>query len=186
MKKNIILASQSPWRKRLLKKHGIKCVVRVSNYEEKRKHESPRKLVLHNACGKALSVAEQYSDALVIGVDTIVVLDGKIIGKPTSKESAKRMIRKLSARTHKVFSGLCVVDSKTGMKYTDVCVTKVAFRHIDKKELEKYLDSGQWEGKAGSYAIQGIAKKFIKKIDGDITNVIGISIESVRKLLRTC
>lgn len=184
--RQIILASKSPWRKRLLKRHGINCVIHVSDYKEVKKHVSPEKLALQNACGKAEIIARHYKNAIIIGVDTIGVLKNKIISKPKNRIDASRMLLLLAGKTHRVVSGLCVIDSKTGKKFTDVAVTRVTFNKIEKKELKKYLDSGQWKGKAGSYAIQGVAKKFVKKIDGDITNVIGIPIGALKSILSDC
>ncbi|MBI4994099.1 septum formation protein Maf [Candidatus Peregrinibacteria bacterium] len=169
----------------MLKKHGIKCRIHVSKFKEILKHSSPRHLVLHNAEGKALDVARHYENknAIIIGVDTVGVLDGKILGKPLDRAHAKRMIKMLSGTTHKVISGLCVVDVKSRRKICSAETTKVTFRKVSDAELEKYLDSNHWKGKAGSYAIQGRAKGFVERIDGDITNVIGIPTEKVKKML---
>lgn len=183
--KTIILASRSPWRKRLLKKNGIVCRIHISKFKEILKHVSPRHLVLHNARGKALDVAQHYKNknAIIIGVDTVGVLNGKILGKPKNRAHAERMIKILAGTTHKVISGLCVIDVKKGRKICAAETTKVTFRKVSDEELEKYLDSNHWKGKAGSYAIQGRAKGFVEKIDGDITNVIGIPIERLKRML---
>lgn len=188
-KNEFILASGSPWRKRLLKKHGINCRVQVSNFKEKRSHRDPKKLALYNARGKALLVANflkikrRGPPAVVIGVDTIVVLGNKIIGKPTGKLSAKRMLASLAGKTHRVISGLFVINTATGKTSAACVTTAVTFKNIKDGALERYLRSNQWKGKAGSYAIQGMAKSFIKKIDGDITNVIGIPIKRLKEIL---
>lgn len=203
IKKQIILASASRWRRRLLKKHGINCRVRVSDFEEIKKHISPRLLAIHNACGKAEAVARHYGwrcddkrcnkmpgknagikNLIVIGVDTIGVLRGKILGKPCDRAHAKAMIQALSGTTHSVISGLCVIDVANRKRIKTVVVTKVTFRKVSEKELEKYLDSNHWKGKAGAYAIQGRAKGFIAKIEGDFTNVVGLPVECLRKILK--
>lgn len=180
----IILASGSPWRKRLLKKHGISCKVHVSRFQEKIHHKNPRILVLHNACGKADTVARHYKNAVVIGVDTIGVYRGKILGKPANRKQARAMLQFLSGATHRVISGVCVIDTATGKKIMTAVTTKITFRKIGEVELEKFLDSGHWKGKAGSYAIQGRAKGFVKKIDGDVTNVVGLPVFVLKKILR--
>lgn len=179
----IILASKSPWRRRLMKKHGIECKIHASGFKEKKKHSSPRMLAIHNACGKACVAVKHHADAFVIGVDTIVVLGGRIIGKPRGREHARRMLLSLSGTTHKVISGLCVINSRTGKKRAAAVETKVTFRKIGAEELEKYLNSGQWQGKAGSYAIQARAKGFVEKIQGDKTNVVGLPMKTLKKIL---
>lgn len=180
----IILASGSPWRRRLLKKHGIICKVHVSRFQEKVHHKNPQMLVLHNACGKASAVARHYKNAVVIGVDTIGVYRGKILGKPANREQARAMLQLLSGATHRVISGVCVIDTATGKKIMVAITTKITFRKIRDHELEKYLDSGHWKGKAGSYAIQGRAKGFVQKIDGDVTNVVGLPVFTFKKILQ--
>lgn len=177
------MASGSPWRKRLLKKNSIFCKIHVSNFKEKLMHITPRALVMHNAKGKAEAVAKHYKNGIVVGVDTIGVLGNKILGKPKNRADAKKMIKTLSGTTHKVISGLCVVNARSGKKSCASVTTKVTFRKISGAELEKYLDSGHWKGKAGSYAIQGRAKGFVKKIEGDITNVIGLPVKKFKKML---
>lgn len=183
MKKCFILASASPWRKRLLKKHGIDARIHISHFEEI-KSGLPRDIVLYNACGKAAAVASHYKkNAIIIGVDTIGVLRGKILGKPEGREGARKMLRSMAGTTHRVISGLCVIDNETGEIFKTAVTTKITFNEISVAELEKYLDSGHWKGKAGSYAIQGRARKFLKKIDGDLTNVIGLPIPTLKKIL---
>lgn len=180
-KKQIILASASPWRRRLLERHGIRVKVQMSDFEEKKRHRDPRQLVLHNACGKALAVAKNNTGEIVIGVDTIGVYRNKILLKPVDRADAKRILQFLSGKTHRVITGLCVVAPLK--KYATAVETKVTFRKIGPAELERYLDSGHWKGKAGAYAIQGRAKGFVKKIEGDVTNVVGLPIKTLKKIL---
>lgn len=139
---------------------------------------------MHNACGKAKAVARLYKNAVVIGVDTIGVYRGKFLGKPANRGQAREMLKLLSGNTHRVISGLCLIDALTGRKIMTAVTTKVTFRKIGNRELEKYLDSGHWKGKAGSYAIQGRAKGFVKKIEGDVTNVVGLPILTLKKILQ--
>lgn len=183
MKRQIILASKSPWRKRLLARNGIECRIHASNFVELKKHKDPRALVVFNARGKATEVARHYSNAIVVGVDTIGVLGARIIGKPKNRKDAAKIIMSLAGKTHRVISGLCVIDTARGKKTTKVVATKITFKKITPDELRRYLDLNQWKGKAGAYAIQGVAKRFVRKIDGDVTNVVGIPIEALKKIL---
>lgn len=179
----IILASTSPWRRRLLAKSGIRVQVHSSGFRELRTHIKPAFLARYNAVGKAKEVARLYNNAIIIGVDTIGVLRGKIILKPDGRADAKRMLQSLSGRTHRVISGLCVINTATGKLMKTAVTTKVTFRVISEEELERYLDSGQWKGKAGAYAVQARAKGFVAKIEGDITNVVGVPIATLQKIL---
>lgn len=181
-KPRIILASGSIWRKRLLKRHGINARVWVPHFKERTRAASPRALVLYNAVGKALQARPHFPKDVVIGVDTIGVLGKWIITKPTGRLSAARMLRRLAGTTHYVVTGLCVLFR--GRKTMVVEKTAVTFRRIGEDELTRYLDSGQWKGKAGAYAIQGRAKGFVDHIDGDITSVIGLPIERLRAILK--
>lgn len=177
----VILASQSPWRKKLLARHGIFCKIQASGFCEIKSHSRPIELVRRNAIGKALAVAKHVKNATIIGVDTIGVLKGEILGKPRNREGARRMLKKLFGNTHRVITGLCVMNLYK--KFTAVVTTRVTFRKATSQELENYLDSGEWKGKAGSYAIQGRAKKFVQKIEGDVTNVVGVPIKRLKQLL---
>lgn len=181
--KTVILASGSPWRRRLLKKHGVIFKVVVSNFKERKAHETPRMVAVHNACGKAEAVLKKYPHAVVIGIDTVGVLRGKVFGKAKDREHARRMLLSLSGTVHRVISGMCVIDGESGARVVTAVTTKVHFKKLHEEELERYLDSGQWKGKAGSYAIQGRAKGFVKKIDGDLSNVVGIPIPQLLFIL---
>lgn len=181
--KSIILASRSPWRKCLLKKHGIDCRIHAGKFKELKKHKNPRTLVLYNACGKAREVAKHYKNAIVIGVDTVGVLGKSIIGKPKNRCDAARILKKLFGRTHRIFSGLCVIDAGSGAMRKTVVVTKLTFKRVSARDLERYLDTNQWRGKAGAYAIQGYAKKFVEKIDGDKNNVVGVPVKALEEIL---
>lgn len=182
-RRSVILASRSLWRKRLLKKHGIDCRIHASKFKELKKHKNPRTLVLYNACGKAREVAKHYKNAIVIGVDTIGVLGKNIIGKPKNRCDARFILKKLFGRTHCIFSGLCVIDAGSGAMRKAVVMTKLTFKRVSAQDLEKYLATNQWRGKAGAYAIQGYAKKFVEKIEGSESNIVGIPVETLKKIL---
>lgn len=183
LNKPLILASASPWRRRLLKKHGISVHVHQSLFCERKRHAKPYQLALLNAMGKARSVARIYPRAIIIGVDTIGVLRGKILGKPKDEAHARRMLKSLSGSTHTVISGVCIIVMPGAQEVSKVVRTRVRFRHIHNNELDAYIESGHWKGKAGAYAIQGRAKGFVDRVRGDITNVVGLPIDALKKML---
>lgn len=180
----LILASGSVWRKRLAKKHGLICKIHVTDFKERKRGLPPDELVLYNAIGKAHAAGKVFPKAIIIGVDTIGVLGKRILCKPKDRADARRMLLALSGTTHEVKSGLCLLDTRTGKEQSTVVTTQITFKKLHTVELEKYLDSGQWQGKAGSYAIQGRAKGFIEKINGDVTNVVGLPIPTLKKLFK--
>ncbi|MEK7524410.1 MAG: nucleoside triphosphate pyrophosphatase [Patescibacteria group bacterium] len=183
MKPVIILASSSIWRRRLLKKHGINVKVHVSKFKEMKMHKNPRILVLHNARGKARRIAAHYKSGIIIGVDTVGVFKGKILGKPNGRKAAQRMLKMLFGHTHQIMTGLCLINTQNGKELTAVVTTKMTFRKVTDLELAQYLDGGEWKGKAGSYAIQGRAKKFVQKVEGELTNVVGVPVNKLKEML---
>ena len=182
--KKIILASGSKWRRRLMKKWNIPCEVYVTDFEEIKKGE-PRKVVMYNAVGKATETAKRFPDSIVIGVDTIGVLKKEILTKPDDRAHAREMLKKLSGSTHEVLTGLCLIYKAQRKKKTLVVRTGVTFKKVSDAAIEKYLSSGQWKGKAGAYAIQGRAKGFVDEIDGDFTNVVGLPMLTLIKILKS-
>lgn len=173
--RKIILASQSPRRKELLEKIGIKFDVEVSSYKESHEHDlKPQKLAEFLSLQKAKDVAKNHKDAIVIAADTFVVFENEILGKPHTKSKAIKMLGKLSGKAHLVITGFTVLDSKTGKTSTASVITKVYFRKMTKKEINDYAESGEPLDKAGGYGIQGKGGIFIEKIDGDYFNVVGL------------
>ena len=144
----------------------------------------PGKIALHNACGKARDVARKFKNALVIGVDTIGSLRGEVFGKPRNEADAKRILRKLSGTTHDVISAICIIDTKTGKEMTAVEKTKVTFVKMSKDEINRYVSSGEQMDKAAAFAIQGLGAFFIKKINGDYFNVVGLPIFKLGRMLK--
>ena len=178
MAKKIILASASPRRKMLLKKAGLKFEVVKSDYEENNNENiSPENLVLKHALGKARDVAEKMKGAVVIGADTIVVIDDEVIGKAKDDEDAKRMLKKLSARTHKVITCFVIIDTKAKKEKARTVTTKVTFKHLSDEAIEEYVSRGEYVGKAGAYAYQGAAVRFMEKVEGSKSNVLGLPME---------
>jgi septum formation protein len=180
--KRIILASSSPRRKELLKKLGITFKITPSNIEEKiTEGIPPEQLAKRLAYKKAKAVADKIKSGLVIGADTIVVVKGRIIGKPTSFEDAQNMLKLLSDTAHKVITGIAIIDAKT--KRSSICyeTSTVKIRRIKKKDIERlarlHLD------KAGSYAAQEDNDALIEKVDGNFCNVVGLPIKKLKKML---
>lgn len=176
-----ILASKSPRRKELLKTIIEDFDVKESNFDESSiKCKSPRKLVAELAKGKCKTVFESESGVrCVIGADSIVVIDNQILGKPKNEEDAKRMLKLLRGRKHKVLTGICVMattDEESEVMVTFVCSTTVLFRYIENEEIDKYVATKEPLDKAGSYAIQGIAGKYVQKISGSFHNIVGLPI----------
>jgi septum formation protein len=171
----LILASQSPRRRLLLKQIGLKFSVRPSSVpEDVLDHESPEQNVKRIALAKALEVARRVRRGIVVGADTIVVLGNEILGKPRSAGEAKRMLRKLSGRQHVVYTGFALVDASTGRKIVDVERTKVKFRKLNAVEIDEYVASGSPMDKAGAYGIQDdYGAVFVERVEGCFYNVVG-------------
>lgn len=176
----IILASQSPRRSELLKEAGLNFkVIPAYINEDPKENESPKELVLRLAKEKAYSIAKEYKEAWVIGADTIVTINNKILGKPRDKTDAKNMLSELSGNTHSVISGIGIFNINKNIENIFASETKVSFRDLTEAEIDTYLETDEPYDKAGSYAIQGKAAKFIKSINGSYTNVVGIDVAYV-------
>lgn len=168
---HLILASTSPQRRAILEQLRIPFRVVTPTYVEMDAPGlDPRELVERHAEGKARSVRSE--DQLVLGVDTAVVLDGRTFGKPGDRVEAAGMLRALSGQTHTVVSGLCLVGPDVDVRASEA--TDVRFRRLTSVALETYLESGEWEGRAGGYAIQGLGGRLVERIDGDYLNVVGL------------
>jgi septum formation protein len=171
----LILASQSPRRKILLKQIGLKFRVIKSHVEEIiSPRQSPGENAQRIALEKATDVASRLRKGIVIGADTIVVLDHHVLGKPNSKDDAKRMLKILSGREHSVFTGFALIDVESKNKVVGVEETKVKFRRLEEQEISAYVDSGSPMDKAGSYGIQDdFGAVFVQKVNGCFYNVVG-------------
>ncbi|RLI96254.1 MAG: septum formation protein Maf [Candidatus Aenigmatarchaeota archaeon] len=181
----IILASRSPRRRRLLRDMGINFKVVPSDADESKvDSDVPRDMVRKLAMLKAATVANGMREhALVIGADTVVVIDNEIIGKPGGKRSAKETLSRLSGREHYVYTGICVINTKTGNVYTDVQKTKVQFRELSGREINRCLEMDHTLDGAGSYMIQD-QPFLIKSIEGSFSNVVGLPMEKLVPILR--
>jgi len=181
--RKIILASASPRRYELLKQIKIEFETHTSQFQEKEEAENPEELVLYNAEGKAQEVSKYYENAIIIGVDTIGVCENEILLKPKDQEDSKRILKMLSGTSHKVISGICLIDSKTGRELTKTESTKVTIDDLSDLEIDEYIASGEGSDKAAGYAIQGIGAKYVKSIEGDYFNVVGLPINTLYKML---
>lgn len=180
-KMKIVLASASPRRSEILKQVGFDFTVRISSYDEDMSlNLIPEELVKTLAKNKA-SHTEIYDDEVLIACDTVVSLD-KVMGKPKDENDAFDMLKNLSGKVHSVFSGVCL-KSKTKEEVFAV-ETKIEFYQISDKEIKDYIKTGEPMDKAGSYAVQGLGALFVKKIDGDYFNVVGLPIASLAKKLK--
>ncbi len=179
MQRSIILASGSPRRKELLKEICKDFVVITSLFEETIfPGELPETLVKRLSMGKAEDVWDcTKGDRIVIGADTVVALDGEIMGKPFDATDARRMLKKLSGKIHQVYTGVAVLWD--GGKDSFVNMSQVEFYPLSEEEIDAYIDSGEPFGKAGAYAIQLKGKLFVKSISGDYSNIVGFPVAEV-------
>ncbi len=195
----IILGSASPRRRELLSQIGIGFTVRVSDKEEVYHSEIPEEIVKELALMKAENVAielfeeqqappvREETDFVVIGADTVVVLDQKILGKPADEEDAFRMLKSLQGRAHEVFTGVAVLCCKEGKIQTvrsHAVKTEVYVHEMTEDEIRGYIATGEPSDKAGSYGIQGAFAKYIDRIDGDYYNVVGLPVSFVYQTLK--
>lgn len=179
----VILASGSPRRRELLKQIGVAYTVVPSTFVEQPYNEDPKELVKANALGKARQVAANEERGIVLGADTIVVLGSSILGKPKDRRDAESMLRALSGQWHEVVTGIALVNAMNGDAVADTVTTQVHMRPITHEELLGYLDTEEPYDKAGAYGIQGLAAKFIDRIEGCYFNVVGLPLSHVCELL---
>lgn len=184
-KMKFILASSSPRRQELLASLSLipDEIISPQVDETPLKGESPREYVKRVALLKARAVHSQVPKAYVLAADTIVEMGRKIILKAQNREEATLILKRLSGRRHRVYTGVCIL-SPEGKEAYKVVLTRLSFKRLTPDELEEYLASGEWEGKAGAYAIQGQASKFVKFISGSYTNVMGLPLYETNCLLK--
>lgn len=178
----IVLASASPRRRELLRSIADDFLCISPDVDEVYDGSlPPEKIAMYLAKIKCEAVAKNYPDYAVIGSDTVVHLDGEILGKPIDKEDAKRMMRLLSGKIHDVITGVCLAyDGKIHLIHS---ITKVEFKHLSNSVIERYVATSEPFDKAGGYGIQGQAKEFVQGFSGDFNNVVGFPLDQVSKLL---
>lgn len=182
----LILASNSPRRRELLRRAGLEFEVRASKVEEAlREGESAEEFARRVAREKALEVAASSPPhSLVLGADTVVAVGDEILGKPAGPEDAARMLRRLSGVTHRVITGVCLVRAPDRVEALKHESTFVSFSALDEEEIRSYVSSGEPFDKAGAYAIQGLASKFVTRIEGCYFNVVGLPVPLVYGILK--
>ena len=179
----LYLASTSPRRRELLKSLNISFEVIAPNFEEQPTGLSPDEEVLHFAEAKALSVEAQCPESLVLGSDTLITIEGIILGKPIDEADAVKMLQKLSTKTHILYTAVVLLNTKDKSLKKHLEEVKVTFRTLSEKEIKDYVVTGEPMDKAGAYAIQGGAKDFVTKVEGDLEAVIGLPLEPIRNWL---
>jgi septum formation protein len=181
----LILASASPRRAQLLREIGLKFHVVPSREEENdQPHLSPREWAMRHAFAKAREVAGRFPDAIVIGADTIVVLGRKVFNKPKDMADAKRMLRELQGRTHRVITGVCVLHRAKHRRILFAETTAVTFRKLNDTQIASYLRRIHPLDKAGAYAAQEHGRDIIARVDGLYSNVVGFPVETFQRRMR--
>lgn len=186
----IILASTSPRRRELLAGLHIPFEIVPSHADESTPEGwTPQQIVSELAVRKASAVYQSLSparpDAVIVGSDTIVVLDGQVLGKPSSREEAASMLRSLQGRSHHVYTGVACIDGATGRKLVDFRVTEVTMRALSEEEVSAYADHGEGLDKAGAYAIQGLGATLVTGIQGCYFNVVGLPLSLLSEMLKS-
>lgn len=180
----LILASNSPRRRRLLETAGLEFSVIPSDFDENSVTlTTPESYVKSLAEAKAEDVSNRYPECWIVAADTIVYLDHTILGKPDSPAQARSMLNMLSARTHQVFTGYCICRKAADRLFSDCVTTEVSFKNLSAEEIDWYISSGEPFDKAGAYGIQAIGAGLVKRINGSYTNVVGLPLCEVLEYL---
>lgn len=179
----IILASASPRRQELLRRIGLDFMIIPADIDESSSFSKPSQIVCDICLRKAQYVAESAkTDDIIISADTLVFIDGICLGKPESLDDARRMLKTLSGRTHKVYTGVTVL--RNNFKDTRFVVTKVQFKTLCDEEIDGYIKTGEPMDKAGAYGLQGLGALFIEGIEGDYYNAIGLPVRTLYEMLK--
>lgn len=182
---NVILASGSPRRREILENMNLKFSVVTSDIDERiLENEDPIQLVLRLALEKCMSVAQNNKSDLVIGADTVVVLDGEVLGKPKNEEEAFYMLSRLSNRQHQVITGISIVNLENEKKIVDYAISNVKFKKLTEQDIKDYINTKECLDKAGSYGIQGYGALLVEEIKGDYFNIVGLPISKLSDILK--
>lgn len=173
----MILASKSPRRKEILENIGFNLKIRSEEVEEVSEEKEVIEKIKDIAFKKVRAVAEKFPNDYVVGADTIVELDGKIIGKPQDKKEAFEILKSLSGRAHNVITAYSFINKSKGIMIKDYSITKVYFKNLDERMIDWYIASKEPMDKAGAYGIQGKGAIFVEKIEGDFFTVMGFPVE---------
>ncbi len=184
--KKLVLASKSPRRKQILEKAGFKFIIIPSNYDEKLPHSKfTPEMIAELAFKKAAETAARCDkNSLILGADTVVVHKEHVLGKPKSKDDARKMLEELSDDTHYVVTGVCLIDNSTGKIYKTYVITYVTFNELSDKMINDYIEQFNPMDKAGAYGIQELPDGFVKSVDGEFDNVIGLPSKIVTELIK--
>lgn len=181
---NIILASSSPRRREMLEWLGIEFEIVPSDFDENRVQcDEIEEQVEELALQKALVVAWNYPDSIILGADTLVSLDGEIIGKAENPSEAKQILKKLSGTTHQIATGVAILNGEQSDRLVFHDISQVIFRQLSDIEIDEYLQTAAWEDKAGAYAVQEDPGQFVVHVEGSYTNVMGLPLERVAEEL---
>lgn len=180
----IVLASSSPRRREILERFNIDFEIIKSDIDEKTSSdEDPIQVVMSLAFQKAEDITNKIDfDAIIIAADTVVYMD-RILGKPKNEKDAYRMLKSLSGKEHYVITGIAIVDTNLGKKIIDYEITKVKFRELQPEKINRYIETGEFKDKAGAYGIQGYGEILVDWIEGSYSNVVGLPIVKLDKLL---
>jgi septum formation protein len=182
--RKLILASSSPRRKEILEKEGVGFEIKFpSDIVEETFNSDPAKHVLILSRKKAESVSGQTDEGIILGADTVVVLEGEILGKPRSPKEAFLMLKKLSGKVHKVYTGITLHNKYNGKTVSDYDRTEVKFNRLKDEKIAAYIDTGEPMDKAGAYGIQGMGSFLVESIHGNLDNVIGLPTGKLKEIL---
>ena len=182
--KMFILASRSPRRAEILKKEDLEFETTFPpNFKEESSASDPAEHVLTLSREKALSVSHLFPEGIILGADTIVVLNGEILGKPKDKQEAFCILKKLSGKMHRVYTGITLLNKYNGKMLSDYDCTEVQFNQLEDKKIIDYVDTGEPMDKAGAYGIQGMGSFLVEKIQGSLDNVIGLPTSRLKEML---
>lgn len=184
--RGLVLASGSPRRRELLSGCGLDFETMVPDVDERRlPGEDAATLVGRLAAEKARAAARRRPEAWVIGADTVVVCGGEILGKPSDRTEARRMLKLLQGREHEVWGGIAVACAQIGREMAGAGVSVVRFAPLSEEEIERYLDSGEPFDKAGAYAIQGVGAALVEAVSGSYTNIVGLDLARLFRMLKS-
>jgi len=183
---SIVLASASPRRKQLLAEAGYKFTVRPADIDESAISSEgiePCEYAKRLALAKAKNVAAEFPDRIVIGADTVIDFEGEIIGKPRNAKEAEKITRKIFGKPHKVITAVAIVQLNSGVEIVSSDTTTIYPKKMTDEQIAKHIKGGSWRGKSGAYGIQETGDEFVEKIDGSMTNVMGLPMELLQRML---
>jgi septum formation protein len=183
--RKLILASSSPRRRQILSDAHVRFEIRIPpNINEESLSPDPVEHVLSVSRAKAESISPQIAEGIILGADTIVVLNGEILGKPQDKREAFLILKKLSGKTHTVYTGITLINKLNGKTLSDYDSTEVTFNRLEEDKIGSYIETGEPMDKAGAYGIQGMGAFLVKEIKGNLDNVIGLPTEKLKEMLK--